>query len=489
MLHYDVNAPFTSLNPMVVDFSGSNNIFPLLYSYLFTPNADGVLEPDLAVRWVYNPDKLTWTINLRDDAVFHNGQRVTTKDVKHSYEKWLNSRFPELNSDIDRISLLNDTAISLHLKKEAPAILNKIWYFEIIPHSDTGRIDYFQHPVGSGPFRFSSRKGEKEIHLEADGNYYGGRPSLDRIVFHYQPDRERAWTRLLAGQTDIVQEISAKNYEIARQYEDRFHFDRYTLPYITILLYNTHDPIFSDARVRMALSLAIDREYIVIEILGGFGKVATGPMGVDSPYRNPDVTQVPYDPEKALTLLSEAGWFPSNEDHHLYKDGQAFAFTLLVFSESQIEKRVAQYIRLCLNEIGIKATIEELPSEVIKQRYYKNTEFQAVLTEIEGVYDVFSYERLETNWSPLAGRKAVAGGFGHPKVTRLLKKISAERDTSRRIALLHKTDALIASLHPGTFLFQKTAIDVMSKRFDLPYPFQLNHAGIYRLKHAALKRK
>ena len=103
--------------------------------------------------------------------------------------------------------------------------------------------------------------------------------------------------RLLAGETDIAQEISPKNYEMIQQYKTGFILIN-TLYYYTILLYNTYDPLFSDPKVRWPCTHAIDREYIVDDILKGYGKVANGPMGVDSPYHNPEVKPVPFDPKR-----------------------------------------------------------------------------------------------------------------------------------------------------------------------------------------------
>ena len=284
-----MNDSFTSLNPATVKASGSNHIFPLLYSYLFVPDSSGKLRPDLATKWVFDPEKLQWTIHLRNDAVFHNNKAVTSKDVKYSYEKSIKNLRPDLDSVIDRISLLSDTTLCIHLKKEDPLILQKIWDFDILPYPEGEEIDYYHHPIGSGPFKFKERHANKEIHLEANADYYNGRPSLDKIIFYYQPDKEKAWTRLLAGKTDIAQEITPKNYEMIRQYKDRFYFDQYTLHFYTILLYNTYDPLFSDPKVRLALTHAIDREHIVKDILKGYGKVANGPMGVDSPFHNPEI--------------------------------------------------------------------------------------------------------------------------------------------------------------------------------------------------------
>lgn len=421
ILRYDVIAPFASLNPIEVVCSGSTNIFPLLYSFLFVPNDKGVLEPDLAISWDYDSEKLQWTIHLRDDAVFHNRQLVMSRDVKYSFEKRLAGRFSDFGSVIDRISLVSDTSLCIHLKKEDPLILQKIWSIEIIPYPSNQEIDFTFHPIGSGPFRFKSRNEDREVRLEANPDYYNGRPSLDEIVFHYQPDRELAWIRLLKGETDIAQEISFKNFEMTQHCQEKFCFDRYILPYYTILLYNTLDPLFSDTKVRMALTHAIDREYIVREILKGAGKVANGPMGVESPYHNPEAQPLPYDPEKALALLERAGWSRHGDDHYLYRSGKPFEFTMLIIRESRFDKNVAQYIRLCLDEIGIKVKVEELFFEELKSRYFKNTQFQAVLTELNGIN--YNPEFLKLLWMPDINRgSSVAGCFEHPEVTRLLQR-------------------------------------------------------------------
>lgn len=485
ILRYDVSAPFTSLNPADAITTGSTHIFPLLYSYLFVPDSSGKLRPDLATKWVFDPEKLQWAINLRNDAVFHNNKAVTSKDVAYSYEMQLRILRPDLYSVIDRISLLSSTILCIRLKREDPLILQKIWDFEIFPYPENMEVDYYNRPVGSGPFKFRYRENNKMVVLEAHDDYYNGRPDLDTIAFCYQPDKEKAWTRLLAGETDIAQEITPKNYEMIRQYEDRFHFDLYTLHYYTILLYNIYDPLFSDPKVRWAITQAIDREQIVKDILNGYGKVANGPMGVDSPYHNPEIKPISFDPQKALSLLKKAGWSHDGKGRFLHKGGKPFEFTLFVYKESQIEKKVARYIQLCLNDIGIQVILRTLPHEELKKKYFKNTDFQVVLTEIDGTYR--NPEDLRDIWSPGFQGKSIAGCFEHPEVTRLIQKALDEKDPWKKKELFYSVDALITSLQPGTFLFQKTAIDAMSKRFSLPHPFSLTNEGIHRLRHTALR--
>ncbi len=486
-LRLDVPIPLASLDPLRIQSGGCNAIFPLLYSFLCVPDVNGELKPDLATHWSYNAKTSTWTITLRTDARFHNQHPVTAADVAYTFRQGLKTGFPMLLDEIKTIRIISDHVLYIQLHHNDPAFIDEIWDMAIVPNPGPRRIDYYNAPIGSGPFRFKSRKGEKEVVLTANKDYYNGRPSLDGVILNYQPDKEKTWTRLLSGATDIARDISPRNYEIMKQYHKLFYFNRYTLDHYSILLYNTNIPMFSDPTVRRALALAIDRWGIVNQILHGFGKVAVGPMGVDNRFHDPAIVPVPYDPQKALALLHQAGWRLNPRDHYLYKNNRCFAFTLLVFSEYQIEKQIAQYIRLCLNDIGIKMNIRLLPYDQLLAKYNGNDDFQAVLTEFSGAGRRPQF--LADMWCPGPNRRSVAGGFENQQVTKLFNRAMEDTSPGRQMQDFYRIDSLIASLQPGTFLFQKTAINAMSRRFVLPYPFTLTYQGIYRLQFASLRNK
>ena len=485
ILRCDVNNPFASFNPIKTETSGSNNIFPFLYSYLFVPDINGKLQPDIAVKWIYDSTSFTWSIHLRNGARFHNKQPVTSKTVKYAIEQTLKRFRPSLFYSINRISLVSDIELGIHLKHNDPEFAFKIWDVEIVPNPLDDKIDFYNHPIGSGPFKFKQRTMDKKVILEANKDYYNGRPLLDNVVFYFQPDKEKSWNRLLAGETDIVQEISPKNYEMMKQYEDRYYFDRYLLNYYSILLYNTKDPLFVNPKVRMGLSHIINREYIVKNILRGYGKVAVGPMGLNSPFHNPDVKAISYNPQKGLKLLLDAGWSYDQKGDYLKKQGIPFEFTLIVFEEAQIEKKVARYIQLILNDIGIKVHLKILPLHEVIKRFSRNNVFQAVIAEFKGAFR--NPEFLKQQWSGDSSKCAIAGCFEHPEVTRLINNALKEKEPSEQKQLLYEIETLLISLQPGTFLFQKTAFDAMSKKFYLPFPFSLTYGGIYRLRFASVK--
>lgn len=481
-LRFDVAAPFFSLDPADKNDSGATVIFPLLYSYLCVPDASGLLQPDLAESWDCDADGRTWTIQLRPNIRFHNQQPITTTDVRYLLTTVLKNVRPDLHDAVSGITIVSDRVLRLQLTRPVPDFMRQIWDLEIVPSPGKILAEEEGRPVGSGPFQFHSRKGNETVVLTANPDYYAGPPVLDRVTYFYQPDKEKTWTRLLAGETDIAQELSPKNFEITSQYKDRFYFHQYILKYYAILLYNIHDPLFADPLVRRALTCAIDRDYIVNTVLRGRGRVAVGPMGVDSPFHAPDLPPLSYDPAKAIELLKQAGWARPDDRHCLEKDGVPFEFVLLVFKESQVEKKVARYIKLCLNEIGVRVRIQSLPYAEAVPRYYRDSRFQAVLTEFPGAYRY--PEQMIRGWLPDDQGLVMAGNFQDDQVSCWLTHALDAPDPEQRNRYLGRAEARIWSLQPGTFLFHKTALDVMSRRFILPGAFDLSYEGIHRLWQA-----
>jgi peptide/nickel transport system substrate-binding protein len=482
ILRIDIAAPLGSFSQTEVSALGSSLIFPLFYSFLFVPDQEGALTPDLAVRWEYDPDRFIWTIHLRDDAFFHNGRRVTAWDVEYSLVHSLQPSFPDLFSTIERIICISDTSLHICLKKNDPDFPSKIWDQSITTDPGEKEIDSYDPPIGSGPFKFDYRIGEREIGLVANDGYYGGRPSLDRVIFFYRPNSEDSWARLLSGKTDVVYRLNPKDFEILSRYRDRFRFDTKVPEYYMILLFNTADPLFSNPDVRLALASAVDRERIINTVYHGFATLAVGPAGVNSPYHNPALKPVPYNPERAMELLHRAGWTRNTRDQLLYRNGQCFEFTAFIFKGNLIDRRVAEHLQLFLSEVGIKMHLQSLAFEELVERYCRNNQFQAVLTEFSSSPRMI--DRLVELWKPANGKGSAAGLFHHPEVSRLLNEAVATEDPHRRKKCFQEADTLIASLQPGIFLFHKGRLNVMSKRLQLPSRFSFDQAGIYRLKNA-----
>lgn len=464
ILRYDVNEPFASLNPLDYQ-SGSGSIFPFLYSYLVIPNSKGELEADLAKSWIYDSKTYTWTVSIRKDARFHNGETVTADDVVHSIKTELSNWDPTLFAAIREIVATADDRIVIKLKENQPDYLAKISGLEIVPLSNSSGSCYYPS-IGSGPFRFVSRNGSTEVMLAANKDYYGGHPELDGVVFYYQPHKEKTWARLLSGQTDVASEIAPDDYNIIKNKRERYYFDVSCINYCTVLLFNVRDPLFSDLKTRQALACAVDRERIINEALSGCGRIPVDLIPDERP-----------DPARALALLKEAGWNLSG-DGRLRRNGRPFEFTIFVFDQQQVEKRVAAYLQLCFSELGIRTRIKALPYESFFA-HYNNRNFQTVIIEY----------RLGPPFFHLDSNRRKRIGEVDPDILRMMAFDSGMiRDPEGKgVSLGPKYDFVIPK-QPAVFLFRKITANVMSRRFKLRYPFRLTHEGKHRLRHASLDR-
>jgi len=486
VLRLDIPAPFTSLDPTREE-SGSVLVFSFLYDSLFSMNEEGELVPELATSFHYDPQDLAWTIYLRNGPRFHNGKPVKVSDVTYSLHERLKNLRPELYQSIERIAPLTDGAVRIVLKKDDPEFLSKVYHTEIIPEPVAGAVDYYSHPIGSGPFMFEYRSGEGEVSLVANQDYYKGRPPLDRITFHYEADSEKSWARLITGSTDAAFGIHPVDNDMLSDHQDLFYLNAHTHPLYAILLYNMHASILSSSNIRLALSFAIDKETIIEDVLKGYGQIAAGPIALTSPYHNQDLKPVPYDPQQGIRLLVQAGWAYDEKGKYLRKDGAPFELTILHAEKDRIMKGVAEYLQLYLNDIGIKAHIVPLPIDEINRRYVRNTEFQAVLTEMDGGTNSPGF--LKRQWSPSWPGRSAAGGFEYRDLTKILTEAERESRPERVKDLLQEAEGLIISLQPGTFLFHRTTLDVISRRIDFPYPFSLSPTDIYRLRFASVRNR
>ena len=484
ILHFDVPSPMRSLDPRDDLEHGGKSVLVLLFSHLFLVGDGGEILPELAVQWSFDPGKLTWTLHLRENAFFHDGMRVTSRDVARSVERYAGEDVHPIRPEVEKMTPLSETSLAFILKWNDPDFLWKIARIEILPANVPERTDPFIPPVGSGPFRFDRRTGEEEVRLVANDDYYLGRPFLDGIVFHYIEDRERSWARFLSGRTDIATEIYPKDREMMERYRGRAHFSERVRQSYTLLLYNVSDPLFRDLRVRRALSHAVNTEHIVQKILRGFGVPARSPAGVNSPYADEGVVPPPYDPQKSRELLMEAGWVLDEADRCFTKDGKRFEFTISVFDGDQTHRKVAEYLQLCFNDVGVRAHIEALPYPELIRRYAGNSQFQAALTEFMGAYQ--NPVIMAHLWASSRGRGSNAGCFTDSGVTDLLSGALRETDPDRRKELVRRADALIASLQPATFLYHKSAFDVMSGRISAASPFSFDILHIYQLKDARI---
>ena len=284
-----------------------------VYDTLIEPDADGKLVPALAERWEVSPDNLTWTFSLRKGVKFHNGDDLTSADVKATFER---IRSPEIASpkagefeaitDIDTPDLYT---VVFHLSEPYAPLLSSMasGWGAILPKSLIGSDhDFGSIPVGTGPFKFVEWMRDSRILFQKNPDYWmAGYPKLDMVVVNIVIERAVQVQALLAGELDAIYNVNTEDVPIL-QANRAVSVERNLTALVMVLAMNTSRAPLSDIRVRQAINYAIDKQ-TALDIVYGGGKVVGTFMDYSDYYYEDFTDLYPYEPDSAIALLDEAG--------------------------------------------------------------------------------------------------------------------------------------------------------------------------------------
>lgn len=305
-----------------------DNVFDQLVLYA---DESTDLVPGLATAWDVSEDGLTYTFHLREGVKFHDGTEMNADAVVFSIGRMMNEKkvkftgdalpFPEkqppaeywlsmeMDNTIDSIEALDNNTVVFKLKRrEAPFLANMAMDFAAIVSPAAVRKygeDFRSNPVGTGPFRFVKWIKDDRIILEANDDYWGGRPYLDQAIFRVIPDNSVRFLELKTGNISICQFPNTEDIELAEKDEN---LKLATQPGMNIgyVGFNHTKPLWQDKRIRKAIALAVNKKAIVDNIYYGLGQVAKNTIPPTMWGYNDDVIDHPYDPEAARKLLQEA---------------------------------------------------------------------------------------------------------------------------------------------------------------------------------------
>ena len=307
-----------------------DNVFDQLVLY-----ADESTEivPGLATDWEVSPDGLTYTFHLRKGVKFHDGtefnadavvfslgRMMKNKNVKFlkkewdfpedqpSAEYWLSMEMDDMLGSIEAKD--NHTVVFKLNRVEAPFIANMGMDFAAIV-SPTAVLkhgkNFRANPVGTGPFKFVEWIKDDRITLEANKDYWDGRPPLDRVMFRSIPDNSVRFLELKTGNIDICQFPNPEDIELAEN-DPNIKLVRQAGMNIGYLSFNHTKDLWQDKRIRQAFAYALNRKAIVDNIYYGLGTVAKNTIPPNMWGYNDDIEPYTYDPDKAKALLKEAGF-------------------------------------------------------------------------------------------------------------------------------------------------------------------------------------
>ncbi|HJV45189.1 MAG TPA: ABC transporter substrate-binding protein, partial [Bacillota bacterium] len=357
----------TLFNPYYSADASSSQVESLLYNGLVTFDEHLNPIPDLALSWNVSPDGYNWTFHLRRGVQFHDGEEVTAKDVIYSYsipraKGYSGPRGSDFEK-IKRIREIDPYTVQFTLSEPYAPFLTTCAY-AILPEHILGKISSdklaehpfnTKQPIGTGPFRFIEWKDGQYIKLKANPSFFKGKPRLDTVYFRIAPDQNAQLIQLQSGGIDMMN-IPPTDLSVGRLFEKQGKIKIASQPSLsyTYIGYNLKNPLFTDQRVRQALTYALDRKQIVDVVLEGQGQVAyTHGSPLQWAYNN-QLEQYPYNPKLAKKLLAQAGWQDHDGDGILDKDGKKFSFVLMTNQGNKIREMVSQIVQEQWRAIGVE---------------------------------------------------------------------------------------------------------------------------------------
>jgi peptide/nickel transport system substrate-binding protein len=338
-----------------------------LFGQLVRPEANtGAPSPDLAQKWDISPDGKTYTFTLRPGVKWHNGDPFTADDVKFTFDlmqdKKSNAAFINNLGPFTGADIVDPMTVRLNLSAPYAPLLTQLAYNvmmmpkKVLQGQDINQpTSFIQTPIGTGPYKWKEFVSGDHVTLVANTDYWDGPPKIGTVVYKILPDLNTQVAQLRAGQVDIVMlepsQIDAlqnvPNVVINAANQTNYQY----------LSMSNSNPLFSDKRVRQALSYALDRPTFVTSILRGKGSVANGPISPPMQWAYPqDQQPFPYDTKKAQDLLTQAGW--QMQGGKLMKDGQPFKFAIMLDVGNPTRKDFALVAQQTYQKLGMDVSID-----------------------------------------------------------------------------------------------------------------------------------
>jgi len=453
------------LNALVATESYTQEIIAhALFLPLLRMDEAGSYVPALAREWEWDGDTAV-TFRLRDDVRWHDGTKTSAWDVAFTFERAVDpaTAFPNA-ADLapwTRVSVTDSFAVRFSVEPHVEPLL--AWVFlpimprhalDSIPAARTQRAAFNYAPVGNGPFRFVEyRAGDRWV-FEANEDFpagLGGRPWLDRVVWRVIPENSAQVTELRTGGVDLILSPRAEDLALLEAESGIRAIIKPSRQYQFIGWNGARKPL-ADARVRRALSLAIDRAEILEVLRGGHGTLAAGPID-PSHWAYPDSVQpLPFDTGAARALLAEAGITDRNGDGILdLPAGRPFDIELKIPANSAFNRDLAQILQSDLAAIGVRVSI-------------RTTEFATLINDISSPARNFDAVQMawdadlrlnlrDTFHSNAIGGPYQLASYGNAEVDALLDSLTGLDDRAAALPRWHRIQSILRDDQPWTFLW------------------------------------
>lgn len=462
------------LIPMLAGDAPSHDVAGLIFNGLVKYDTDLTVIGDLAESWDISPDGLVITFHLKKGIRWTDGVEFTANDVMFGYKTIIDDKTPTAYKEdylqVKKAEVLDKYTFRVTYEKPFAPALTSWGNLVVLPEhllkgKDITKVDFARDPVGMGPYILKKWTSGQELILDSNYGYFEGRPYIDQYIYKIIPDPATTFLELQAGGVDMM---ALTPIQYTKQTETKFfreNFQKFRYPVFsyTYFGFNLKHPWFQDKRVRKAFAYAIDKSEIVDVVLFGLGSPATGPYVPNTWAYNPGVKKYDYDPEKAQSLLRQAGWEDTNGNGIVDREGHEFEFSVLTNMGNRSRIKTATIIQYRLKKIGIKMDIRVLEWSTFINEFIDKRRFQTVILGWSIGIDPDQYDIWHS--SKTREKEFNFVSFSNPEVDELLEKGRRTFDIDKRKQAYYRIQEILAEEVPYIFLYVPDATPILHVRF------------------------
>jgi len=451
------------------------DLVQLIYSSLFKYDGAGNAIPDLAESYDLSEDKLTYTVHLRKNVRWHDGESFNADDVIFTINLISNPAYKSpLRGSWQGIetNLIDDSTIEFRIKTPFVGFLNDLT-FGILPKHlwDASAPENFSlnslnlRPIGTGPYKYSAiQKDSKDnilsYKLVSNPDYFSGRPYISKMTFNFYLDEESAISALNRKEIMGISIASSDNIKsIKNQKTVAIH--KVEIPrYFAVFLNQTKSVSLASDEVREALSYATDRKEIVEKVLGGLGQEVYSPF---LPYMigyRADANEPGFDLEKANKILEEKNWKKTDEGWR-EKDGTKLEINLVTTDWEELTK-TAEILKTQWEKAGIKVNINSYTISDVQENYIRPREYEALLfgQAIGADPDPYYFWHSDNKKDPGLNLSL----FGSSDSDKLIDAGRIEFDNEKRAQNYTDFQKLVSKEIPAIFLYSPNYLYPVNQR-------------------------
>lgn len=449
----------------------THEVQQLIFDCLFVVDDQGEYEPWLAreVPTLENggisEDGTTYTLRLRDDVTWQDGEPFTSADVRFTWQVITDENLPipsraiwedvvavETPDEATAVIRFDDTNVAFLGAAASDACF-------ILPEHRLSEADlvndaFNRAPVGTGAFELAEWSAGSFARLDANPDYFAGAPAVDEIVVRFTGGSQAMRTALQRGEAEVALHIGAADLGFAQDLDGYRVAQAPDHAWWQFWINNEH-PILEDVRVRRALALGLDRTLITETVFGGLVEPLDAMLPPSHWAHGQDVRAYPYDPDAARASLEEAGWTDENGDGVRERDGRPLRVEILNIAGEVDRRRVVQIAQDLWREIGIDATIREIDGANFPPTMEAGDYGLAFGWFGENQEPIFALW-LGTNWQ----------NFGDEDALDLLRDVSSTVDREARAEAIRQFQRIVAEEAAMLPVAPRPLLNVVAERLE-----------------------